>query len=88
MSRPDYVPAPAWAWLCGEVVDLADYPGAQAAVRGLVGPDMEPSWRAWEKQINTELGWHLLCDFLALLPWTYQPKDIAKAANAIDPVSQ
>lgn len=81
MIRPDYVPDPAWRWLQGEVVDISMFQGAEAAVPGLVGPDMEPSWRAWAAQIDTELGWRLLCDFLALLPWTYQPENIAKAGR-------
>ena len=81
MKQPQFIPAPAWRWLSGEVVDLSHFPGAQAVAAGLAGPDMAPSWRAWQKQINTELGWHLLCDFLVLLPWTYQPEDIAEAGR-------
>lgn len=79
MSRPDYVPPVAWRWLNGEVVDLADYAGVHAAAGGLVAPEMAPSWRAWAKQVDTDLGWHLLCGFLALLPATYRPENVDKA---------
>lgn len=81
MTRPDYVPEAAWRWLRGEVVDLARFPGAERAAAGLVSPDMAPTWRVWSGQIDADQGWHLLCDFLALLPWTYCPGDIRRAAE-------